>query len=294
MGLTDDQLTAGLSYLSSGLGMIGALVLVVRYFHQQRTTFRRMLLCLSLCDLQQAAWFFFVPMDVTGFCYYHALWGVFGDNSTFFWTGAIAFYVAYLFWYGAKPSRRIVRTLWVVGWGLPVLMLAVLMMFGSESVTHDVATSPVPWCFLRYDNVLWEFLVYLGPLFLCWVVSVGCTAIAFGVTYLNYRTVTHVRLRETKTQLVLIPAGFILLRMWPVILHLASFIDDSWAPLWLVGLTVFGLSLQGFVNCLTFAIVPALYRWCRARNEDDDDGNIQVYASPVSKLSKSPNYRTGT
>ena len=287
------------------LGAGGSLFFIITYiaFPEERTQARRLIWYLSICDLVQAV-----------FCALHTLlsntnthWGCltvgaamhFAMASSATWTTCIAIFV-YLTVSnpGGPVSNRVITTLGMLSWGLPLLtvactMLAVSSINGELSYMYKgVCLSPVH---PGTKETMYHWLAYRMPLVMCFITTMvmyfkarqKTLQIRWVLSSLcNYSSpMTHgFDLRGVALKFTFVPVVFLLTRGWGTLLSTIRSIssEDNWCPH--CDRVVFALDAsQGFFNFIFFVIgtKQVRERWMKAFEDPSkmplqNDGLLEI------------------
>lgn len=188
---------------------------------REGTTWRKILVYLSYCDLGQALYFVFYKTTAwnSDWCYAFGLFGIFSEEASCFWTACIAHYLYRRIrsMYTLTETKAILIRYHLLSWGYPLITVGVFawLQWRPDS-THRRPLVPCVGneCFGCYiakeDFFPGRFLSIYLPQWVCW----GMTIVIYYATWRGIRRFTTCReVVSLRRKLCCVPVVFIMLRI---------------------------------------------------------------------------------
>lgn len=258
-----------LATISGSLSILGSSFIIVTYFlwKDLRSTSRKILGYISFADFCLAAsaleglWHSDNrPCKAQSFVTTTAsLW-------SFFWT---TFLAVFLYMIVVKKKRReaeiMFKVFHVFGWGIPLVIVGIALR--EDKLGNDWDKVTPGWCWINStkDEILWMWITgkawEISSCILCFLFFILLRLHIRKKVYHDKGQLSSTLSKETalkvQKRLILVPALFVMVRIWGTIRFLLySFgyrLDDHWWEEALLYLQGMGDGLQGFTNFLLFS-----------------------------------------
>jgi len=240
------------------------------------------LVYLSICDLVTATGNIFgrfLPPNVSTLCTIQSSFTTFSSMASFMWTISIAVYLYLTI--KLKEIKTPQKTFWIftlfhaICWGVPLLSISWALLNNALGY-DDSLKGNVGWCWIAASNsikwpkmeangsqIFWEFVSGKGLELLAYILApILYIASKRELSTANERF-SHLTLNvqfreaiaEADRKLILVPAIFILVRIWGTvrILLLNTVVGQTiQQQFWLAVMQGVGDSAQGWANCILF------------------------------------------
>lgn len=266
-----------LATISGSLSILGSSFIIVTYFlwKDLRSTSRKILGYISFADFCLATsaleglWNSEMTSSDNPSCEAQSFVTTTASLWSFFWT---TFLAVFLYMIAVKKRRReaeiIFKVFHVFGWGIPLVIVGIAL--GEEALGNDMDKVTPGWCWINTtlkDKIFWMLITgkawEISSCILCFLFFILLILHIRKKVYHDNGQLSSTLSKETalkvQKRLILVPALFVMVRIWGTIRFLlfwrydGSGHDSAWWEEALLYLQGMGDGLQGFTNFLLFS-----------------------------------------
>ncbi|KYR00303.1 cAMP receptor-like protein [Tieghemostelium lacteum] len=229
-------------YFSSGLGIIGALFIILSYliFRSSRNFSTRLIMFLSLSDLMSAISYLPFGRESKALCDLQGMGLVFFLSSSYFWTMTISISLFLVFFTEKYELNYLMKYFHAICWGIPMFSTLVSLIFNAYGLTGS-------WCFIEDPTSFFRLFYYL-PLIVVFLINLSV------FVAIRWKISKHSNSMVAKVNIVVsfYLIAFALSQLPTIINSIQNFIYPTQPIYGLFAAQLFLQPLQGFLNFIVY------------------------------------------